>query len=149
MRMAIPVWRSRVSPVFDAAEELLVSDFENGREFYRTRCSMSGLSAEQRANQLAELDVDVLLCGAISRPLENLIGASGVRVIPWVRGEIDGVLEWYLNGMPANNQLLMPGCARRRQKRERRRMRGQPEITWGKSNEDCNNSSGRSDAKPR
>ena len=149
MRMAVPVWRSRVSPVFDAAEELLVSDFENGRELSRTRCSMSGLSAEQRADQLAELDVDVLLCGAISRSLENLVGASGVKVIPWVRGEVDGVLAWYLDGMPADTQLFMPGCAWRSRKRERRRMMGRPEITWGKSNEDSNNSPGRADAKPR
>jgi len=127
MRMAVPVWESRVSPVFDAAEELLISDFENGRELSSTKRSMSGLSPEQRAAQLAKLDVDVLLCGAISRSLEDLVGALGVEVIPWVRGEVEGVLEWYLSGMPADTRLFMPGCGRRRQRCEKRRRRGRPE----------------------
>ena len=114
MRMAIPIWQSRVSPVFDTAGRLLIVDVENGRETYRAERSIAGLSSPERVNRLVELDVDVLLCGAVSRPLASMVAASGIRVIPWVTGNADGVLQSYLTGKPFDTRFLMPGCGRRR-----------------------------------
>ena len=124
MRVAIPVWQSRVSPVFDTAGQLLILDIENGREIHRTECSISGLSFPERVNRLVELDVDVLLCGAISRPLAATVAASGIRVIPWVRGEVNGVLQWYITGKPIDSRFLMPGCSSGRHRFRGRHGRG-------------------------
>jgi predicted Fe-Mo cluster-binding NifX family protein len=52
----------------------------------------------ERVNRLGELGVQVLLCGAISRPLERMIRASGVKVIPCLRGSIEEIIGAYLNG---------------------------------------------------
>ena len=59
--------------MFDTAGQLLILDVENGRETHRTKCSILGLSFPERVNRLVELDVDVLLCGAISRPLAGIV----------------------------------------------------------------------------
>ena len=116
MRIAVAVWQSRVSPVFDTAGQLLIMDVENGRESNRTEQSILGLSIQKRVDRLVELDVDVLLCGAISRQLAGMVAASGIRLIPWVTGDIAGVLQWYLTGKPIEPRFLMPG---RRQRRHR------------------------------
>jgi len=116
MRLAVAVWQSRISPVFDTAGQLLVLDIDDGRESDRTSQSIAGLSLQRRVDRLVELDVDVLLCGAISRPLAGMVAASGIRLIPWVTGDAEGVLRWYLTGKPMEPRFLMPG-RRRRQRR--------------------------------
>lgn len=113
MIIAIAVWQSRVSPVFDTSGHLLILDVENGREVYRKELSTLWLSLQERVNRLVELDVDVLICGAISRPLESMVVASGIKAIPWLTGEVEEVFEWYLSGRPIDTRFLMPGCGRR------------------------------------
>lgn len=116
MRVAIPVWQSRVSPVFDSAGRLLIFDIKNGHETSRVRRPINGLSLQGRVKRLVELDVDVLLCGAISRPLADMITASGIKVIPWMTGEVDEVFGWYMLGKPLDTRFLMPGCGGRRRR---------------------------------
>jgi predicted Fe-Mo cluster-binding NifX family protein len=113
-RIAIPVWQSRMSPVFDTAGKVLVLDIGNGRELHRVEQSLNGLSMQKRVDRLVELDVDVLVCGAISRQLADMVAASGIRVIPWVKGDVDEVLQWYFTGKPMDLNFLMPGCPQKR-----------------------------------
>jgi len=114
MRVAIPVWQSRVSPVFDTAGHLLIVDVEDGREVHRAEASILGLSLPNRVNRLVEFDVDVLLCGAISRQLAGMAAASGIRVMPWLKGDVDQMLRLFLNGEPIDSRFLMPGFGRQR-----------------------------------
>ena len=128
MIIAIAVWQSRVSPVFDTAGRLLILDVENGREACRKELSTLGLSIQERVNRLVELDVDVLICGAISRQLEDMALASGIRVVPWLTGDVEEALEWYLSGKPINTRFLMPGCGGRQHRGGGQRRRGLPEY---------------------
>jgi predicted Fe-Mo cluster-binding NifX family protein len=64
----------------------------------------------QRARRLTELEVNVLICGAISRPLAEMVSASGVVVIPWVSGPVEGVLRAYLTKRLSDSRWRMPGC---------------------------------------
>ena len=64
-------------------------------------------------NQLEALGVDVLLCGAISRPLERMIRESGVKVIPWLRGSIEDVIDAYLVDGLSNDCFILPGFVQR------------------------------------
>jgi predicted Fe-Mo cluster-binding NifX family protein len=127
VRIAVAVWQSRVSPVFDTAGKVLILDIGNGRELYRAEQSIRGLSMQKRVDRLVELDVDVLVCGAISRQLADMLAASGIKVIPWVRGNVDEVLQWYSTGQPMDLNFLMPGCPQKRHRfrgmRGRRAMR--------------------------
>jgi len=112
MRIAIPIWQSRVSPVFDAARRLLIVDVEEGRETARTEETISEISPPRKARRLRELGVDVLICGAVSRPLAALIAQSGVRVVPWIAGDVEEVLKYYIDGRMPDPRFLMPGCGR-------------------------------------
>lgn len=111
MRLAIPTWNDRVSPVFDTASRLVLVDVEQGAEQGR-RIVQAGADPypAQRARRLGELHIDVLICGAISRPLAELVSASGVLVVPWVSGPVDDILRAYLAERLADPCWRMPGC---------------------------------------
>jgi len=113
-RVAIPDWHGHVSPVFDAATRALVVDLEGGREIGRQVTALAGLTPAGRVLRLEALGVDTLICGAISRPLEDLAGALGMRVIALVSGPVDTVERLVARGQPIPEACLMPGCSQPR-----------------------------------
>jgi predicted Fe-Mo cluster-binding NifX family protein len=116
VRVAIPIWNERVSPVFDAARRLVLVDVEGGTEQARREEVIQECFVAQRARRLTELGVNVLICGAISRQLAAVLAASGITVIPWTAGPVEEVLVAYLNGRLPDPRWLMPGCGIRRQR---------------------------------
>jgi predicted Fe-Mo cluster-binding NifX family protein len=116
MRVAIPCWQGRVSPVFDAAGTVLVIDIENGREHQREERPLTRTDVLARAGEFLKLCADVLICGAISAPLEATLVSSGVRVLGFVCGPIEEVLAAFLDGELARQAFWMPGCGGRRRR---------------------------------
>lgn len=111
MRVAIPIWAGRVSPVFDVARELLVTDFDHDVELRRETRAIDSIGIAQRVESLGALGVQVLICGAISQPLETMVTASGVRVLPHICGDVEEVLRAFRTGRLGEDRLLhMPGC---------------------------------------
>ena len=110
----MPTWAGTVSPVFDVARRLLVVDCETGGEVRRSEAALGETHVLGRATRLARLGVEVLICGAISRPLEQALGSAGIDVIAHVCGDVDEVLRAYLSGRLAGRAFLMPGCPGRR-----------------------------------
>jgi len=122
MRVAIATWTGRVSPVFDAAEHLLVVDVEDGGEVGRQEVALGDAPVPVRTRRLVELGVNVLICGAISWPLEARVVAAGVQVIPQICGPTEEVLRAFVTGPWTQQAFRMPGCTGRC--RRRRRFRG-------------------------
>jgi predicted Fe-Mo cluster-binding NifX family protein len=119
MRVAVPTWSDRVSPVFDVAKHLLLVDFDGEAQASREEVPVGETEPAARARRVAQLGVDVLICGAISGPLEAMLISAGVRVIPHTCGPADEVLEAFAAGRLTDEAFLMPGCCGRR-----RRFRG-------------------------
>ena len=110
MKIAIPIWEDCVSNVFDFAGKLLLVEIESGKEISRSEVLLESQSLSQRVGKLKSLEVDVLVCGAISRVLANMVTASGIQVLPYVTGSIDDVLQAYLTGQLVKPEFSMPGC---------------------------------------
>jgi len=110
MKVAMPVYQGNISNVFDFAYTLLIVDIENGAEKNRCEVALLRQSLPQRAGQLKNLGVDVLVCGAISKALTNMVTASGIQVLSYVTGRVDDVLQAYLTGKLVQPQFAMPGC---------------------------------------
>jgi len=113
-RVAIPDWNGLVSPVFDVAARVLVLDLEGGRELRREIAGLSGLTPAGRVLRLEALGVKTLVCGAISRPLEELAGARGIEVVALVSGPVDIVERIVAEGRPIPETCLLPGCRQAR-----------------------------------
>ncbi|MEA2062903.1 MAG: NifB/NifX family molybdenum-iron cluster-binding protein [Gemmatimonadota bacterium] len=125
MKIALTVWEERVSPVFDTARTLLVIDVEKGREVSRSTEPLGDEIFSHRVDRLKKLGINVLLCGAISRPLSSMIAASGIEVVPFITGAVDEVLAEFLNQGLTDPSFLMPGCYHRgRRAKHRRQFRG-------------------------
>ena len=110
MKIAIPIYGDNVSNVFDFAHRLLLVEIENGKVIERSEIELKDESLLQRAGQLKDLGIDVLICGAISQALANMVTASGIQLLPYVTGSVNDVLEAYLSGQLVQPQFSMPGC---------------------------------------
>ena len=114
MRLAIPVRNDRVSPVFDTAGRMLLVDVADGIEQARQLVEVAQTAfPTERAKRLADLGVNVLVCGAISRPLAGFLSAAGIVVIPWVSGAPEEILRAYLTDRLSDPCWRMPGCGGR------------------------------------
>lgn len=113
MRIAIAAWEGRVAPVLDWARRVLVAEVENGRACERREYALQGADLWSRASELLDLRAEVLICGAISAPLENALTLGGVRVYGFVCGPIEEVLAAYLDGTLSSPRFAMPGAKHR------------------------------------
>jgi predicted Fe-Mo cluster-binding NifX family protein len=124
-KIAIPEWHGQVSTVFDFAGKLLLIEFDGQKETRRTEKLLPNEPLLQRAAKLDTFEVDVLICGAISRPLALMITGLGIEILPEIRGNIDEVLNAYLTGRLTEQRFSMPGCKTRERKGYRGRGRNQ------------------------
>lgn len=118
--IAIPHWQGRVSPVFDVAATLWLVEVDGGRMGSRTVLAVPDETASGRAAALSAAGVDVVICGAVSWPLQSALLGAGIRVIPQICGDIERVLEAFAQGVLDQGGFWMPGCCGRRHRRGRR-----------------------------
>jgi predicted Fe-Mo cluster-binding NifX family protein len=109
MKIGISYWQGRISPVFDVTRHLLVSDLDFRVEEGRYDVLLLEKNFGQRARQLAELGVEVLICGAISHDLKSAMEEEGVEVKNLVRGDVEAVLDAYREHHLDQEQFRMPG----------------------------------------
>ena len=119
MKIAIPQLRGRVSPVLDVASNVLVVDIEAGLVCGRHCVDLVAEQPARRAQCIADLGIDVVICGALSRAQKVALVSAGVEFIPRVCGSIEAVLAGYLSGRVQQGELTMPGCPQRRPRIER------------------------------
>ncbi len=117
MRIAVPIWEDRVSPVLDSASRLLVVEVEEEKESSRFETLLDVQDMSRRCCRIQGLGVDTLICGALSRPLLRRLMASGIRIIAGISGNLEDVLAAYFGGDLDSREFLMPGFKRQRSSR--------------------------------
>ena len=108
--VAFPIWQDRISPLLDAATRLLVVTLRRGTEVRRREVLLGPLGSDALARSVAELQVDVLLCAALSEPLLRELRKRGVRVRAHLCGEIETVLRAFCRHRLGCEEFRMPGC---------------------------------------
>lgn len=117
MRVAFAVWNDRIAPVFDVVREVRLADFESGRVVREeTLYPLQEGSLTEKAVWLAELKVEVLVCGAISRPLQSVVAGYGIQVVPFLAGNLQEIIRAWLDGTLESGHFAMPGCCRHRRR---------------------------------
>jgi predicted Fe-Mo cluster-binding NifX family protein len=122
IKVAFTVWENRISPVFDSARMLLIAEIENAVIVAKHYEPFHFRLPFYRAMKLFDLEVTVLICGAISQLYANIIESYGIGIIPFVAGEANEILDAYLKHMPLSPDFQMPGCRNRRRRRFKRRI---------------------------
>jgi len=125
MKIAIPYWQSRVSPVCDEARHFLVVHFLDDGEVRRSELEMTlpGSDLVGRAARLLDLEVDTVICGAISQGLETMLRGVGIQVISQLCGDLEEILQTFRTGSLEQDRFALPGCARRRRRQRDGRCR--------------------------
>lgn len=95
MRIAVTTCDNRISPVFETGKEVLLVDLDDGREIHRELRAINGDSPTGRVRRLAEMGVDVLICGGITAGLIEMLHAAGIGVVDQARGTVDEALQHY------------------------------------------------------
>ena len=109
MKIAIPVWKNRVSPLFDSSTHLLMTETSGKKISKQDIISVESLSLFQRIDLLRKLHVDVFLCGGITRPILENIRNKSIKVIPFVCGDVNKLLQAVLRGKDVKISFSMPG----------------------------------------
>lgn len=112
-KAAFMCWKDRIAPVFDTAREVQVVEVQSGKIVRESRETLEGNQPLRTALRFAELQTDVLICGAISGYVQALIAAYGIRIVPFVSGELRPVIDAWVAGKLENDAFAMPGCGRR------------------------------------
>ena len=140
-RIAITIWNDRISPVFESAGRIILVEVEQNRELSRTEQQLPAISSHSAAGgsynrsfspqfdeglvckkieRLRELDVDILVCGAISNFTAGLLTSAGIEIIGWISGYREEVIQALIKNSIGDDGFLMPGCFGRRRRRGRR-----------------------------
>ena len=64
MKIAMPVWENKISPVLDTASRLLVLEMKEGGAISRYEIFLDERDLSKRCLRIMGLGVDTLICGA-------------------------------------------------------------------------------------
>ena len=109
MRIAVSIWEDKISPVLDTASKLLIIENETQRETSCFEVYLLEQHIPQRCSFIRGLDLDVLICGAVSRQLAGMLTASGIKIISGISGPAEDVLKAYLKEGLLHSEFFMPG----------------------------------------
>ncbi|MCD6379471.1 hypothetical protein J7M07_03390 [bacterium] len=136
-RIAITIWNDRISPVFESAGRVMVVEMVENREVSRSEWDLpvfrgddenggqyvrifppqfSGGMVSRKVERLRELNIDLLVCGAISDFAARFVNSAGIEIIGWISGNIEEIIMALKENKIANAGFLMPGCGRRRRR---------------------------------
>jgi predicted Fe-Mo cluster-binding NifX family protein len=108
MRVAMPTWRGRISPVFDLAEKILIEDISNEPLKFRQELILLEKDPFERARLLKACGAEIVICCALSLPHQIALVSAGIRVISHICGRVKEVSEAIIKGQ-FPDFCLMPG----------------------------------------
>ena len=109
-RTAIAAWQGNVATTLDFARTILIVDVVDGRVTARSEIKLAAASPQAIAHRLEKTGARVVICGAISAPLVSAVEAQGIRVIPFVHGDVEEIIHGCLEGTLKDERFLMAGC---------------------------------------
>jgi predicted Fe-Mo cluster-binding NifX family protein len=109
VRVAIPKFKSRVSPVFDTCKRVLLVDIEQQREIARSEIYLDEFSLTERVNILHKSQITSIVCSGISEMLQNMLKKLQIDLITGIAGEVDEVVDAYMAEQLDDPKFYMPG----------------------------------------
>jgi predicted Fe-Mo cluster-binding NifX family protein len=109
IRIALPVFHKRVSPVLDNCTRLLVIDFAQGSEISKQDITLEKFSLVERFNLIKKMNINVIICCAISEVMDHMIKGTDIQLICGIAGDVNQVIAAYLSNHLDDAAFHMPG----------------------------------------
>ncbi|MBF0240861.1 MAG: NifB/NifX family molybdenum-iron cluster-binding protein [Desulfamplus sp.] len=110
MLVAFTAWGNRISPVFDESTSFFIVEIFDGKilKSFVKYCDpeMYWHSIEM----LKMLKIDIIICGAISELLLRIVESTGIKIIPFIGGRIEEIIEFLIKNEQIPTTLMMPGA---------------------------------------
>lgn len=111
-KIAFSIWNKRIAPVFDVARHLWIIETAEGEIVGQSERRFATDDTHERALRLAALQVEQLVCGAITRSSCDALMERGIKVVSFVAGGLEQVIQACLADSLKDGHLAMPGCRR-------------------------------------
>ena len=122
-KIAAPVCRNRIAPLFDVAETFVLFDATDAGNA-PTQIGTIDSTLGDTPRLLLAAGVDTVLCGAISRCWQDHLSRLGIEVHGFLAGDIQVIAQTYWHEGPRGlAAFAMPGWHHRGQGRQRRMRR--------------------------
>lgn len=109
IRIAVPIFHKRVSPILDNCTRLLILDLAEGREINRQEILLEKFSIVERFSLIQKMSVNVVICCAVSEEMDRMIQGTDIRLICGIVGDVDKVLDAYQSDGLNDAAFHMPG----------------------------------------
>ena len=106
MKVAIPRLGEFVAPCFEYSATIAIFSVRGRKVIDQVDFRLQSHDPFDRVRLLRDQAVQTLICGGMQDRFEDLVRAHGIRVISWVSGGVDDLLDSFLQG------TLQPGTAR-------------------------------------
>ncbi len=106
MKVAIPRYGEQVAPCFEYSATIAIFTIKSRKVMDQMDFTLQSKEALDRVRLLRDQQVDTLICGGVQDSFEDLVIAKGIRVISWVSGNVEDLLELFVRGE------LVPGSGR-------------------------------------
>jgi predicted Fe-Mo cluster-binding NifX family protein len=93
MKIAIPMFKDRVSPHFGASPKILVGYVKTGQLLDKTILELKSMSPMKIARLLVDLGVEMLICGGIQSFYKEWLISKGISVLDNQRGLIHEIIQ--------------------------------------------------------
>lgn len=130
---------NRVAYRLDCADTIVVARKDRKGNVQLQEAVLSERNSIRRVQQIAELGIQTLICGAVSGFVSRMFQHHGIQVIGGVIGDAGDVLDQYLSGNLRAGAILHPSAlkgskaffpnnkpCKRRRMRNRCRRKGDP-----------------------
>lgn len=108
MKIAIPVFHTKISPRFDSTQGFILLQVEKSNVIRRENLPTKGWSASAKIKQLVDLDVDTLICGGIDLDSMQQLNFNGIIIYSWITGEIEDAVTRFFNQGLESGIILGP-----------------------------------------
>lgn len=106
MKVAIPRFGEDVAPCFEYSATISIFTIGGAKVVDQTDFTLQSKRIFDRLRLLRDQGVDTLICGGVQDQFEDAVQACGIRVISWVCGNVEELLDLFVHGR------LTPGGGR-------------------------------------
>ena len=97
-KVALSVFKNQISSRLDSANNVLLLTIDNEQIKESRRIKFITGNPLEKMQKIIQLDPDVLICGGITNLCDTKLKESRIKVIPWVKGNTEDILNQFLEG---------------------------------------------------